>query len=97
QLNDSSPEFRKRQADWERQILAFEKQWQAVRPTGLKSINGTTLTVSADSSILASGKNPDAENYVLEAKAPLGEITGIRIEALPDPSLPAGGPGRDYY
>ena len=97
QLNDASPEFRKRQADWERQILAFGKEWQAVRPTGLKSANGTILTVSPDSSILASGTNPDAESYVLEAKAPLGEITGIRIEALPDPSLPAGGPGRDYY
>ena len=24
-------------------------------------------------------------------------ITGIRLEALPDPSLPKGGPGRDYY
>ena len=25
------------------------------------------------------------------------KLTGIRIEALPDPALPRGGPGRDVY
>ncbi|MGH9309981.1 MAG: DUF1553 domain-containing protein, partial [Vicinamibacterales bacterium] len=28
---------------------------------------------------------------------PLQAITGVRLEALPDPSLPRGGPGRDGY
>jgi mono/diheme cytochrome c family protein len=97
QLNDSSPEVRKRQADWEQQILAYENQWQPLRPTRLVSTNGTTLTPAGDGSIVASGSNPKAETYVLEAKAPFQQITGIRIEALPDTSLPGGGPGRDYY
>src|SRR5205807_8420303 len=82
QLNDASPEFKKRQGDWERQLLVFEKRWQPLRPMRLEASNGTTLTASPDSSILASGKNPDSENCVLEAKAPVGEITAIRIEAL---------------
>jgi hypothetical protein len=35
---------------------------------------------------------------VIEARVPDEErITGIRIEALPDASLPRGGPGRDVY
>ena len=97
QLNDSSPEFQKRQADWERDVLAAEKQWRPLHPAKLVSTDGTTLTAAADNSVLASGKNPDSDSYILEAAAPLQEITGIRIEALPDPSLPGGGPGRDYY
>src|SRR4029079_10636728 len=68
QLNDSSPESRKRQADWEQQILASESQWQPLRPTRVFSTNGTTLRAAADGSILASGSNPKAETYVLEAK-----------------------------
>ncbi len=97
QYNDSSPEFQKRQAEWERGILAFEQQWRPLIPTKLDAAGGTTLTASADGSVLASGTNPDGETYVFEAKAPLRAVTGIRIEALPDASLPAGGPGRDYY
>ena len=37
------------------------------------------------------------DRYVMELALPEGTITGIRLEALPDPSLPKGGPGRDYY
>ena len=97
QLNDSSPAFQQRQADWEKAVLAFEKEWQPLHPSRLVSTNGTTLTAANDNSILASGKNPDSDSYTLEAQTPLQEITGIRIEALPHPSLPGGGPGRDYY
>jgi mono/diheme cytochrome c family protein len=96
-LNDSSPEFQKRQAAWESALLSFEDQWQPLRASRLSSQNGTTLTAMADASILASGKNPDSDTYEFEAKAPLRGITALRIEALPDASLPAGGPGRDYY
>jgi hypothetical protein len=97
QLNDSSPAFQKRETDWERAVLEFEKQWQALRPTRVVSTFGTTLRASADGSILASGKNPDSDTYVLDAKVSFQEISAIRIEALQDRSLPAGGPGRDHY
>jgi hypothetical protein len=96
-LNDSSPEVRKRQTEWEQGILEFEKQWRPLLATRVRSTNGTTLTAAADGSVLASGKNPDSDTYILDAKAPLGEIKAIRIEALPNASLPRGGPGRDYY
>ena len=35
--------------------------------------------------------------YTIDAKTTIGGLTGIRLEALPDPSLPRGGPGRDIY
>ena len=47
--------------------------------------------------MLASGANPGETTYTIEASAALPRITAIRLEALPDPSLPKGGPGRDIY
>ena len=44
--------------------------------------------------MLASGTNPDRDVYTLSAKTELDHITAIRLEALPDPSLPNNGPGR---
>jgi Protein of unknown function (DUF1553)/Protein of unknown function (DUF1549)/Planctomycete cytochrome C len=97
QLNDSSPEFAKRQADWERGVAEAEASWTPLQPVRLISTGGSTLTAAADGSILASGANPTSDTYVIDAKTLLKEITAIRIEALPDASLPRGGPGRDPY
>ena len=96
-LNGTSPEFEKRQAEWEQNVRSFEQQWSLLRPASATSENGTTLTVQEDGSVLASGKNPDKDTYVVDVHLPAGETTAIRIEALSDPSLPGHGPGRDYY
>ena len=40
---------------------------------------------------------PDATTTRSSVTLPAGRITGLRLEALPDPSLPKGGPGRDHY
>ena len=66
----------------------------AVKPSVMKSRGGATLTRQSDDSVLASGINPDRDDYSLVARTDLEQITAIRLEALPDPSLPRGGPGR---
>src|SRR5262249_52456529 len=43
---------------------------------------------------LASGPAIEPEQYVFVANTQLTGITGIRLEVLPDPSLPKQGPGR---
>ena len=97
-VNAVTPEFQKAEVAWEQAVLDAEKSWQPLRPTRLQSTGGSTLTLRPDASILASGKNPDLDSYILEGKSPVsGPITGIRVEALPDASLPQGGPGRDFY
>ena len=68
-----------------------------LEPAALKASAGTTLTARKDGSILASGQNPAVEEYAIEARLPAGGMTAIRVEALPDASLPRGGPGRDAY
>lgn len=97
QLNDASPEFFKHQRDWEARVKGASDDWKYLRPTRISSSGGATLTLKPDDTILASGKNPSADVYVLEAAAPVDQINGLRIEAIPDLSLPGGGPGRDYY
>jgi hypothetical protein len=55
------------------------------------------LTPAPDGSVTAAGANPGETIYTIEAIAALPRVTAIRLEALPDPSLPKGGPGRDPY
>lgn len=56
---------------------------------------GETLTRLPDGSVLAGGLNPVVDTYTVEAMTGLVGITALRLEALPDPSLPHHGPGRD--
>ena len=53
-----------------------------------------TFTAQPDGSLLVGGANPDSAEYEVNFHTPLEMITGIRLEVLPDPSLPAKGPGR---
>ncbi len=70
-----------------------EPKWTTLKPRAVKSEGGATLTVRPDGSVLASGANPDTDVYTVEADVE-GRIGAIRLEVLPDPSMPAGGSGR---
>jgi tetratricopeptide (TPR) repeat protein len=69
-------------------------QWTVLKPTAMNSAGGATLTLEGDSSILASGTNASGDIYTISAVSPLDRIAAVRLEALPDPSLPSKGPGR---
>jgi hypothetical protein len=60
------------------------------------SAGGATLTRLDDGSYLATGKNPDHDRYTFTTLLPVGgePVAAVRLEALADPSLPKGGPGR---
>lgn len=84
-------------AAWEKSDAAAEVRrspWVILDLASLKSNGGATLTRQDDGSILASGTSPDSDWFSFSAKTELRDITAIRIEALADPSLPKGGPGR---
>jgi hypothetical protein len=68
--------------------------WTILQPTVMASAAGATLTRLSDGSVLAGGRNPVVDTYTIEAATTLAGITGLRLEALPDPSLPHHGPGR---
>ncbi len=89
-LENSTPELIAAQAAWEKSQVA----WTVLKPEGMTSAEGVTLTVKDDGSILASGKNPATDTYTLVVKNPPKGITAFRLEVLPDDSLPKKGPGR---
>lgn len=68
--------------------------WTPIQPASMKSVGKATFTVQKDLSILVSGANPTPETYTLTIDTKMEGITGIRLEVLPDKSLPAQGPGR---
>ncbi len=68
--------------------------WQTLTPTIALSTAGATLTPQDDGSVLVSGTEPDADAYIVTLHSPLERVTAVRVEALPHPSLPSGGPGR---
>jgi hypothetical protein len=55
--------------------------------------SGATVTPQPDGSFLASGPNPKSEVYRVNGTAS-GQISGIKVTAVPDPSLAGGGSGR---
>ncbi len=72
------------------------RDWTILKPTKMTSAGDATLTLQPDGSILASGKKPDHDTYTLVLPTDLKGITGLRLEALPEPSLPQNGPGRAF-
>jgi tetratricopeptide (TPR) repeat protein len=75
-------------------FATFAGDWEVLQPVEMKSAGGATLTRLADGSILAGGKNPDRDVYTLTTRTRLKDVTALRLDVLPDPSLPENGPGR---
>jgi WD40 repeat protein len=67
-------------------------EWFPLAPTRLAATNKATLIPQPDRSIVASG-NKEKGVYTVTVKTHLPNITGFRLEALSDPSLPSNGPG----
>jgi hypothetical protein len=96
-LKTQTPELDAEQKAWEREMLGLQDQWVVLEPLKPESSGGAALKLLDDKSVLAGGAAEERDTYTIKAKTELKNITGIRIEALPDPSLPKGGPGRDPY
>ena len=75
-------------------ILNREKRWVPLVPATVVSTGGATLKLRNDQAILASGTNPERDDYRLTFTNRLLRSLGLRLEVLPDDSLPARGPGR---
>jgi hypothetical protein len=69
-------------------------EWVVLEPSKVVSKGGAKFVKQADGSYLATDKNPQFDTYAITAACDLPKITAVRIEALTDPSLPHGGPGR---
>jgi Protein of unknown function (DUF1549)/Protein of unknown function (DUF1553)/Planctomycete cytochrome C len=82
--------------EWLEREEARTVRWTVLRPVEATS-NLPLLTLQKDDSILASGDQSKRDLYTLKFRTELRGITAIRLEVLPDESLPRNGPGRTYY
>ena len=96
-LQAPDPALETAQQLWEREVQETERDWTVLAPARVTGRGGVVLTTQPDGSMLAGGPNPSVQDYTIATSVPEARITAIRLEALPDPSLPQGGPGRDYY
>jgi hypothetical protein len=67
--------------------------WTILQNLVMQGPFGMTFTNLPDDSVLAGGVVPGQGIYDVSAETDLKGITGIRLEVLKDPSLPAGGRG----
>ncbi len=81
---------------WLREEAAHAINWQVVIPEAIES-NLPHLVPQTDGSILGSGDITKSDVYTLTLPAADQPVRAIRLEVLPDPSLPDWGPGLCYY
>ena len=80
---------------WVEQLAnSSQTGWQVVAPLKATSTGGSSLTKLPDGSLLAGGTNPHQDTYTIVVRTQLKDLTAVRLEALTDPALPGGGPGR---
>lgn len=89
-LESSSPELATAQREWEK----TQVPWTILKADSITSLEGVTLTVKEDGSILASGNNPATDTDTFVVKTLPAGVTAFRLEVLPDDSFPQKGPGR---
>jgi len=89
-------------AEYEKTLPAKQQAWEKTvgRPLVWRPLDFAAMSSQvggefkqADQVVSVSGKS-GKDVYTLTAKGLVGPVTGIRLEALPDDSLPSKGPGR---
>jgi len=68
--------------------------WTLIQPAGLTSEKNASFKPLEDGSYLVEGENGAQDTYTLTMPLDGGPVTAFRLEALADPSLRNGGPGR---
>lgn len=89
-LNTRTMDLAVAQLEWE----GSQPEWSPLAIQSIESKNGVEFKTLEDGSILASGANPDTDTYTATIEIPAGGLSAIRVEVLPDDSLPNKGPGR---
>ncbi|MCW5967183.1 MAG: DUF1553 domain-containing protein [Blastocatellales bacterium] len=96
-LKRQTPALDQAQSEWEQNLHRQALQWQALETVNAQSTAGSILMPLPDQSIRVDGEGSDVEQYVITMRTRLRRVAGLRLEALADPGLPQGGPGRDPY
>ena len=80
-------------AAWERERSGFAA-WRPLDIETIASADGASLQRLDDGSVLSTGPLPEKETTTVTASMTLPRLTALRLDLLPDDSLPQKGPGR---
>ncbi|MFN3729203.1 MAG: PSD1 and planctomycete cytochrome C domain-containing protein [Fimbriimonadaceae bacterium] len=92
-LNREDPGIRENARMWALTVLK-ENVWHAPRVQEVLSMEGATTTWGPSGIITASQLNPDKDVHRVKLDGAPAEVATIRIEAIPESTLPNHGPGR---
>jgi hypothetical protein len=81
---------------WNREESAQAVAWTIQRPTTLTT-SMPHLVVRDDGSILGSGDSTKSDVYTIDLPPSPQSVRAVRLEVLPDESLPDHGPGMCFY
>ena len=87
-------EFQTSLKTWLTRVGQSDVSWNKLALSEFESEKGVEFTPQDDGSYLVGGSNPDKATYSFLTDASQKAITAIRLDVLPDDSLPAKGPGR---
>ena len=87
-------ELARRQAEWEASQLPVASWSPLTAGDSSRSAGGATLERLPDGAIRVTGTDPERDDLSIVLTTDLPLVTGLRLEVLPHPDLPASGPGR---
>jgi len=79
---------------WEADLSVSGPRWERLKPHALDSAVGSKLVLQQDLSVLASGRNDQADIYTVRSRTRMQRVTAVRLQVLADERLPSKGPGR---
>ncbi len=80
--------------EWEKESTPKAGNWTILQTISAVSRNAAVLELQPDGAVLAKFDKPNTDVYDLEFDTLPPTTTALRLEVLPDPSLPENGPGR---
>ena len=91
-----APETRRKVAALGESAAKREASWESLDVLSVTSASGaeTTFALQPDGSWRVSGALPEKDTFIITARTHRTDIRALRLEALPDDSLPGRGPGR---
>jgi mono/diheme cytochrome c family protein len=94
EYNAETPELIAARAQWEEATLQELGSWPFLDVVEMRSAGGATFTKTNDHSIIVGGTNAANDVYTIVARTSLKHLSGLRLEVLPDASLPKKSLGR---
>ncbi len=92
-LKTATPELKSAQTKWET-AFPLNLTWSGLKPTAVKSTAGSATKID-DAGIVQVAAGARNDTYTVDVPLEASTIRALRLDALPDDSLPGKGPGHN--